>query len=77
MSRRAFLDLDPEETPPNHSTLSRIWRRIDVETDGEMFRWVLRLARRILRSVRQGHELLCRMELTGQGTLPPIADPTV
>ena len=23
MSVRAFLDLDPEETPPNHSTLSR------------------------------------------------------
>ena len=42
MSLRAFLDLDPEETPPNHhSTLSRTRRRIDVETHGEVFRWVL------------------------------------
>ena len=32
MSLRAFLDMDPEETPPNHSTLSRTRRRIDVET---------------------------------------------
>ena len=42
MSLRAFLDLDPEETPPNHSTLSRTRRRIDVETHGEVFRWVLK-----------------------------------
>ena len=28
MSLRAFLDLGPEETPPNHSTLSRTRRRI-------------------------------------------------
>ena len=41
MSLRAFLDLDPEETPPNHSTLSRTRRRIDVETHGEVFTWVL------------------------------------
>ena len=41
MSLRAFLDMDPEETPPNHSTLSRTRRRIDVETHGEVFRWVL------------------------------------
>ena len=31
MSLRAFLDLDPEETPPNHSTLSCTQRRIDRE----------------------------------------------
>ena len=42
MSLRAFLDLDPEETPPNHSTLSRTRRRIDVETHGEVFTWVLK-----------------------------------
>ena len=42
MSLRAFLDLDPEETPPNHSTLSRTRRRVDVETHGEVFRWVLK-----------------------------------
>ena len=41
MSLCAFLDLDPEETPPNHSILSRTRRRIDVETHGEVFRWVL------------------------------------
>ena len=41
MSLRAFLDLDPEETPPNHSTLSRTRRRIDVETHREVFTWVL------------------------------------
>ena len=32
MSVRAFLDLDPEETPPNHSTLSRT-RRSDRRGD--------------------------------------------
>ena len=42
MSLRAFLDLDPEETLPNHSTLSRTRRRIDVETHGDVFRWVLK-----------------------------------
>ena len=41
-SVRAFLVLDPEETPPNHSTLSRTRHRIDLETHGEVFRWVLR-----------------------------------
>ena len=42
MSLRAFLDLDAEETPPNHSTVSRTRRRIDVETHGEVFTWVLK-----------------------------------
>lgn len=42
MSLRAFLDLDPEETPPNHSTESRARRRIDIETHGEVFTWVLK-----------------------------------
>ena len=42
MSLRAFLDLDPEETPPNHSTVSRTRRRIGVETHGEVFTWVLK-----------------------------------
>ena len=41
MSLRAFPDPDPEETPPNHSTLSRTRRRIDVETHGDVFRRVL------------------------------------
>ena len=42
MSLRAFLDLDPEKAPPNHSTVSRTRRRIDVETHGEVFTWVLK-----------------------------------
>ncbi len=37
----AFLDLDPDEKPPNHSTLSLTRRRIDVETHDEVFTWVL------------------------------------
>ncbi len=40
-SVRAFREYDPEETPPNHSTLSRTRRRIDVETHREVFTWVL------------------------------------
>ena len=39
---RAFLEYDPEEAPPSHSTLSRTRRRIDVETHGEVFTWVLK-----------------------------------
>ena len=42
MSLRAFLDYGPEEASPNHSTLSRTRRRIDVETHGEVFTWVLK-----------------------------------
>ena len=41
-SVRAFLEYDPEEAPPNHSTLSRTRRRIDVETHTEVFTWVLK-----------------------------------
>ena len=41
MSVRAFLEYDPEEAPPDHSTLSRTRRLIDVETRGEVFTWVL------------------------------------
>ena len=38
---RAFLDLDVTEAPPNHSTLSRTRRLIDVETHVAVFTWVL------------------------------------
>ena len=41
MSIRAFLEYGPEEAPPDHSTLSRTRRRIDVETHGAVFTWVL------------------------------------
>ena len=42
MSLRAILDLEPEERPPNHSTVSRTRRRIDFETHGKVFTWVLK-----------------------------------
>ena len=42
MSLRAFLGLDPEETPPNHSTVSRTRRRINIETHGGVFTCVLK-----------------------------------
>ena len=42
LSLRTFLDYGPEEASPNHSTLSRTRRRIDLETHGEVFTWVLK-----------------------------------
>ena len=42
LSLRAFLDYGPEEASPNHSTLLRTRRRIDLETHGEVFTWVLK-----------------------------------
>ena len=41
LSLRSFLDLDVTEAAPNHSTLSRTRRLIDVETHGAVFTWVL------------------------------------
>ena len=41
LSLRSFLDLDVTESAPNHSTLSRTRRLIDVETHGAVFTWVL------------------------------------
>ena len=41
LSLRSFLDLDVTEAVPNHSTLSRTRRLIDVETHGAVFTWVL------------------------------------
>ena len=38
---RAFLGLDVTESPPNHSTLSRTRRLIDMETHMAVFTWVL------------------------------------
>ncbi len=40
-SLRSFLDLDVMESAPDHSTLSRTQRRIDVETHVAVFTWVL------------------------------------
>ena len=38
---REFLGMGLEEATPNHSTISRTRRRIDVETHGRVFLWVL------------------------------------
>ena len=41
LSLRSFLDLDVTEACPDHSTLSRTRRLIDVETHVAVFTWVL------------------------------------
>ena len=41
LSVRQFLDLALQEAPPDHSTVSRTRRRIDVETHEAVFTWVL------------------------------------
>ena len=41
LSLRSFLDLDVTEAAPDHSTLSRTRRLIDVETHVAVFTWVL------------------------------------
>jgi transposase len=38
---RRFLRIGLEETPPDHSTISRTRRLLDVETHREVFTWVL------------------------------------
>ena len=40
---RRFLELEWSEQPPDHSTISRTRRLIDVETHQAVFRWVLEL----------------------------------
>ena len=41
LSLRSFLDLDVTEAAPDHSTLSRTRRLVDVETHVAVFTWVL------------------------------------
>ena len=41
LSLRQFLDVALHEAPPDHSTVSRTRRRIDVETHLAVFTWVL------------------------------------
>ena len=43
LALRAFLGVSLEESVPDHSTLSRTRRLIDVETHREVFSWVLKL----------------------------------
>jgi transposase len=46
LSVRAFLGLELDEAPPDHSTISRTRRLIDLETHRPVFTWVLeRLSR--------------------------------
>jgi transposase len=41
LSVRAFLGLELEEAPPDHSTISRTRRLIDLETHRAVFTWIL------------------------------------
>ena len=41
LALRRFLRVGLEESPPDHSTISRTRRLIEVETHGEVFTWVL------------------------------------
>jgi transposase len=43
LALRAFLELELSEAPPDHSTISRTRRLIDLETHQAVFRWVLAL----------------------------------
>ena len=40
---RRFLRIGLEESGPDHSTISRTRRRIDLETHQKVFQWVLRV----------------------------------
>ena len=42
-SLSSFLGYEPTETTPNHSTLSRTRRLLDLETHGDVFTWILTL----------------------------------
>jgi len=46
LSLRRFLSIALDEQTPDHSTISRTRRLIDVETHREVFRWALRLLAR-------------------------------
>src|SRR5206468_5209213 len=39
---RRFLDVELPEAPPDHSTISRTRRLIDLETHREVFTWILK-----------------------------------
>ena len=45
LSLRQFLDIALHEGPPDHSTVSRTRRRIDIETHEAVLTWVLRSVR--------------------------------
>jgi transposase len=56
LSFRAFLGLALTEATPDHSSLSRIRSRLDVETHAEVFTWVLKVlaARRLVKGKTLG-----------------------
>ena len=55
LSLRSFLDLELTEAAPDHSTLSRTRRRIDVETHEAVFTWILeRLSAALVRGKTVG-----------------------
>ncbi|HEV3278359.1 MAG TPA: transposase [Terriglobia bacterium] len=43
LALRRFLRMGLEDSPPDHSTISRTRRLIDVETHREVFTWMLRM----------------------------------
>ena len=43
LALRGFLGLDLDEAPPEHSTISRTRRLIDLETHGAVFTWILQV----------------------------------
>jgi transposase len=43
LALRGFLGLGLEEAPPDHSTISRTRRLIDLETHREVFTWILQI----------------------------------
>jgi transposase len=41
LALRRFVGIGLDENTPDHSTISRTWRLIDVDTHREVFGWVL------------------------------------
>ncbi len=46
LGRRRFLGYELQQSPPDHSTLSRTRRRISLETHEQVFAWVLQRLRK-------------------------------
>ena len=55
LSIRSFVRIALDETVPDHSTISRTRRLIDVETHQAVFQWVLRGSRRTKSAEGQHH----------------------
>jgi transposase len=48
LALRSFLGLGLDEAPPDHSTISRTRRLIDLEAHQAVFTWVLQMPQRVL-----------------------------